>query len=273
MKAAPHAAVNAVRRVGLYESAKRVERGLAALTRAGREDRARLRAAGAFYSEFVGSGDLCFDVGANHGTRVEVFRRLGARVIAVEPQHACVESLRGRFGGDRNVTIIDAGVSSSAGERNLLIASIDTLSTMSPSFAAATRASGRFESEQWSSSSPVRVTTLDDLISVFGIPAFTKIDVEGHEQEVLKGLSVPLPAVSFEVTAELLDEALGCIDALDALSRYEFAFSIGETFAFTWTRATADEAKREIVQLVPGADVGDLYAVSQSDVVDARDKN
>ena len=37
------------------------------------------------YRQFVRSGDLVFDVGAHVGDRVASFRRLGARVVAVEP--------------------------------------------------------------------------------------------------------------------------------------------------------------------------------------------
>jgi FkbM family methyltransferase len=252
-------AVSAVRRAGLYKTAKRLQTRLDALSRAGRQNREQLRAAEAFYRQIVRHGDLCFDVGANHGNRVEVFRRLGARVIAVEPQQRCVDALRERFAGDLGVTIIDAGVSSSPGERDLLLASIDTLSTMSPSFAAATRASGRFESEEWSSSTRVRVTTLDDLISVFGAPAFTKIDVEGHEPEVLKGLSTALPAVSLEVVPELASHAIACIDALADLGRYTFAYGPGETFTFEWSGEPEARARTLLSELADG-EFGDLYA-------------
>src|SRR4249920_1319317 len=38
-----------------------------------------------FYSQFIGRRSLCFDVGANVGTRAEIFLSLGATVVAVEP--------------------------------------------------------------------------------------------------------------------------------------------------------------------------------------------
>ncbi len=248
-----------MRRAGLYGTAKRLEGRFGRLTRAGRLSREQLRTAEAFYGQFVRRGDLCFDVGANHGKRVEVFRRLGARVVAIEPQEACVVSLRERFGGDGEVTIVDAGLSSGPGARDLLIASTDTLSTMSPSFAVATRASGRFESEEWGSSTQVRVTTLDDLISVFGAPAFTKIDVEGHEHEVLEGLSTALPALSLEVVSELASQAIACIDTLEKLGRYTFAYSPGETFVYAWAGETETRARTLVSGLAAG-EFGDLYA-------------
>ena len=46
------------------------------------------------YAGFVKPGDLVFDVGAHVGDRVRAFRRLGARVIAVEPQPAMVRALQ-----------------------------------------------------------------------------------------------------------------------------------------------------------------------------------
>jgi hypothetical protein len=46
------------------------------------------------YAQFVRAGDLCFDIGANIGSRSRVFRALGAHVVAVEPQPASLKTLR-----------------------------------------------------------------------------------------------------------------------------------------------------------------------------------
>ena len=45
---------------------------------------------------------------------------------------------------------------------------------------------------------PVKVTTLDDEIKKYGAPSFCKIDVEGLEVDVLRGLSSPIKMISFE---------------------------------------------------------------------------
>ena len=42
----------------------------------------------ALYARFLRAGDLAFDIGAHVGDRVSSFRRLGARVVALEPQPA-----------------------------------------------------------------------------------------------------------------------------------------------------------------------------------------
>src|SRR5947199_1433024 len=71
---------------------------------------ARRRAMGRLYAEFVAPGDLVFDIGAHVGDRVAAFRRLGARVVAVEPQPALHRTLRLLFGRDRSVALVAAAI-------------------------------------------------------------------------------------------------------------------------------------------------------------------
>src|SRR5436305_15306189 len=64
-----------------------------------------------FYSQFVAPGSLVFDIGANVGNRVQVFLAIGARVVAVEPQQFCVETLSPRWGRNSRLTILPMGIS------------------------------------------------------------------------------------------------------------------------------------------------------------------
>ena len=50
----------------------------------------------------------------------------------------------------------------------------------------------------------------DNMISRYGSPEFTKIDVEGYEFEVLNGLSQPIKTISFEFTSEEKKQAFAC---------------------------------------------------------------
>ena len=62
-------------------------------------------------------GDLVFDIGAHVGDRIAAFRRLGARVVAVEPQPALVKTLKLLYGRDRAVAIEPVAVGRN-GERS-----------------------------------------------------------------------------------------------------------------------------------------------------------
>src|SRR5256885_14958552 len=68
-------------------------------------DRRRAAAMDRLYRNFVRPGDLVFDVGAHVGDRVASFRRLGARVVAVEPQRSMVRALRLLYGRSKSVAI------------------------------------------------------------------------------------------------------------------------------------------------------------------------
>src|SRR5215831_19786520 len=67
------------------------------------------------YCEFVRSGDLVFDIGAHVGDRIAAFRRLGARVVALEPQPALVKTLQLLYCFDPAVTIEPVAVGREAG--------------------------------------------------------------------------------------------------------------------------------------------------------------
>ena len=107
----------------------------------------------------------------------------------------------------------------------------------------------------------VPVTTFDQLIDVYGEPAFCKIDVEGFEYQVLKGLSRPIKALSYEYTPENIGNAISCTERLAALGTFEFNYSVAETL--TWALPTwisAAEIKSVLSKLANTDSGGDVYA-------------
>jgi hypothetical protein len=67
--------------------------------------RQRHRAMDRLHGEFVRPGSLVFDIGSHVGDRVASFRRLGCRVVALEPQPALVRVLRLLYGAAPDVAI------------------------------------------------------------------------------------------------------------------------------------------------------------------------
>ena len=80
-----------------------------------------------FYSRFIKKDDLCFDIGANYGRRTEIFLKLGARVVAVEPQDACMKELQKKDGSNKRVILVKKAISDNYGEEEIMISDSNTL--------------------------------------------------------------------------------------------------------------------------------------------------
>jgi FkbM family methyltransferase len=226
-------------------------------------DRDRAAAMDRLYGRFVREGDLVFDIGAHVGDRVAAFRRLGARVIAAEPQPAVVTVLRWLYRRDRQVAIEPVAVGAAEGTTGLRInVANPTVSTASEQFVSAAHGARGWETQHWTRTTTVPVTTLDALIGRHGVPAFIKIDVEGFEAEALSGLTRPVPALSFEFTTIQRDVAAACIARCEALGFTRFNAALGESQRLVhddWIDGPAIAAW--LAGLPHEANSGDIYAV------------
>jgi len=217
-----------------------------------------------FYSNLIRSQDLVFDVGANIGQRTEIFSRLGRRVIAIEPQRYCLKHLRSRFMFCRNVAIEPVALSDGECEAVLYQnAKSHTLSTLSKHFVRVAGAS-QFQGEKWETEVLVKTMTLDRLIERYGVPRFIKIDVEGHEAAVIRGLSHCVDCISFEYNPGLIDEAKKAANWLRLLSpEYRWNYCVGEQLDYVLNgHVTHDEF---LLDVLPAIDAqgcwGDIYAM------------
>jgi FkbM family methyltransferase len=226
-------------------------------------DRARAAAMESLYRPFMQPGDLVFDVGAHVGDRVRAFRRLGARVVAVEPQPALVTTLRLLYGRDDKVVIepLAVGNSETSVALHLNVAN-PTISTVSNDFVAAAMAAPGWQGQRWTQETRVGMTTLDTLIARHGVPAFIKIDVEGFEAQALAGLSQPVRALSFEFTTIQRDVALDALARCAALGFTRFNAALGESQSFSHPNGVDAQAMAGwLTELPIEANSGDVYAM------------
>ncbi len=215
-----------------------------------------------FYVQFIRPGALVFDVGAHVGNRARVFLRLGASCVAVEPQPVFAALLRKLYGRNASFTLIPAALGSRQGAAALHISRrTPTVSTTASAWKDRVARSPSFARVSWEDGITAPQTTLDDLITRFGLPDLCKIDVEGAELDVLYGLSQPLPLISFEYIPAVADQAIACIARLESLGRYQYNWSPGESQELqepTWL--TPDQMTALLDSLEFDQNSGDIYA-------------
>lgn len=218
----------------------------------------------AFYAAFVRPGDLVFDIGAHVGDRIGSFRRLGARVIALEPQPLCSRAIREIYRGDEDAVLIEAVCGASAGTATFYVNSLNpTVSTASTEFVKAAEGARGWQGQVWDTEIEVPAVTFDGLIEEHGTPAFAKIDVEGYEDSVLAGLSRTLRALSFEFTTIERAVAQRCLDRVAALGFGLFDVSTGETMKLELDEWVSAEAMAAHIRELPHeANSGDVYCLS-----------
>jgi FkbM family methyltransferase len=227
-------------------------------------DAARDAAMDMLYARYVPMGGLAFDIGSHVGDRIASFRRLGARVVALEPQPVCATVIRAIHGGDADVKLVQSACGSDEGILKLHINSANpTVTTASTDFVRAANGAGGWEGQVWDEVLDVPVTTLDALIGQHGQPDFIKIDVEGFEDTVLSGLSKPVAALSFEFTTIQRDVADRSLERLAALGYARFNVALGESHELAFRAdVSAHDMRRYLAELPHEANSGDVYAVA-----------
>ncbi|PSB44138.1 hypothetical protein C7B67_22965 [filamentous cyanobacterium Phorm 6] len=210
-----------------------------------------------FIRNFVQPGELVFDVGANIGQKADVYAAAGAKVICFEPQPNCVNILTDKYQHNQNIAIVNKGLAEQAGTMQLSVCTdANYISTFSKKWQT-----GRFANYQWNETVSVEVTTLDEMIKVWGRPHFCKIDVEGFEFQVLQGLSTPIPYISFEFAIEFIDDTKKCINHLKSLGYKLFNFANGEQANLVFPEWVSEE---RLVNYLESSNYrllwGDIYA-------------
>jgi len=210
-------------------------------------------------SKFLKPNDLFFDVGAHFGEKCKQLINNNINTIMIEPQPKCIEELNQLYSKNEIVKIIPMGLGSNIGQMEL---SINSKSPVTSTFAEHWK-SGRFSNSKWDQKITVQITTLDELIKKFGSPNYIKIDVEGFEYEVLKGLTKKVGIISFEFTSEFFENAKKCINYLKSLGYEKFNFSLGEKKKFNLEWSNSAELISELEKHIKLDSLlwGDIYSI------------
>lgn len=175
-----------------------------------------------FYQSIMASKNvnLIFDIGANGGDKADRFLRMGAKVICVEPDEYCCDTLKKRFRNKLNrLTIVNKAVSDSVETRTFYaFKEGSAYNTLSEKWA--TEVGQRVQNTDISEAQKheVQTITIDSLILINGLPDLIKIDIEGYEINALRGLNTKVPSITFELNLpEFRQEGIECIDRLNSI--------------------------------------------------------
>lgn len=209
-----------------------------------------------FYAQFIGKGDLCFDIGANIGVKSKLFLSLGAKVIAFEPQSNCREALQKLKTQNPKFEFYRYAVGAENEEKELFLANHSEVATLSDKFI------DYFTCEEiyWNQKETVEVKTLDSLIDRYGLPHFCKIDAEGYETEILLSLTSKISIIEFEFTGGFITETIKIITHLKA-ENITFNYILNEHLKLQHKEwLTADEMIKIIKTLPTNRLHGNLFA-------------
>lgn len=152
-----------------------------------------------FYeSQLNKSAISVIDVGANRGQSIEFFSKISKQVklFSFEPNKKLFNQLTEKYGSNKLVKLFNAGISSHKGKlvfhENIMdeTSTFEELNFDSEYLKRKAKVLGVQGRELIVDSYEVEVTTLEDFLNSHKDIFFDvlKIDVEGHEQQALKGL-------------------------------------------------------------------------------------
>ncbi|WP_397400051.1 FkbM family methyltransferase [Phenylobacterium sp.] len=213
---------------------------------------------GAFYSQFFEPGARVFDVGANQGEYSEIFAGEGARVVSIEPNTAYADRLKA-LARTNDLQPVFSAIGDAPGEAVLNVCSTPGFSTLVDRHADWIETSPDYKQVSWTTLT-VPVTTLDLLASEYGEPEYVKIDVEGFEINVLRGMSFRPRYLSFEFGARR-KEASGVCLAHMGEKGFQFRPIIGREYRFAtpeWMDMAQAQAWLQAFS-VEQAEYGDMF--------------
>jgi FkbM family methyltransferase len=213
-----------------------------------------------FYGSLLPAGALVFDIGANVGVMSQIFASLGARVVALEPNMDCVRHIQPSY-QDAEIEVIQAVAGPKDGLATLSVSDErDDLSSLSKDWIVAIQRQHGEYSGLWAREMTVPMLKLDTLVQNYGVPYLIKIDVEGFEEQVLQGLSVQPPLLSFEFNMAYLEAAFRCLDRELFAGKSQFNFAMGDPVRFelaTWI--TTEQLKEALATIGKVDGYGDVF--------------
>lgn len=184
---------------------------------------------------------LIFDLGANTGDNLEYYLLKAEKVVAVEANPALVQALSQRFSAEikeGQLTVIGKAISDELSEK--AVEFHVNLDDSGHSSLVGPDGSG----DRWESVF-VETTTIAELVSLFGVPDYVKIDLEGLDAKILRSMFLAGITPRY-VSAEAHDPAiLGMLDGFGCYQSFSFIEGSGLSAKFRGFRVTTKSGTQE----------------------------
>ena len=152
-----------------------------------------------FAEQFLRADADALDIGANQGLYTKSFATIARKVLAFEPNPELAQLLRVKNENSANVTVVEAAASDRVGETTFYIDTRPGLGAVASSL----NVLSDLAAANMIRPIKVAVTTIDKQVRDTALrPSLVKIDVEGHEPAVVRGMKETIscfrPALIFE---------------------------------------------------------------------------
>lgn len=191
---------------------------------------------------------LILDIGCNVGEWIRSNYKPETRFVGIDANPEVCEKAKENLSDLDNVTILNLLVGEKSGYEDFYISELPEVSTASKKWIDTSR-----HEVEWGSPVKISTITLETLVNVYGMPEFTKIDVEGYEFQVIKGIKSPIGMLSFEFSDEMKKETIEAIKHLYEIGYQEFSWMHGDEYTY---RPEEWHDFEEIYNMVAGQLVG-----------------
>ncbi len=168
---------------------------------------------------------LIFDIGANTGNFTQECLSVypEASIVSIEANDDLIPILKEKFLGNQKIVLLNYLMSSTNNQYiDFYISNTNTISTASHDWISLSRFSDAYS---WNRVIKKETINLDRLIEIYGKPDLIKVDVEGYELEVIRGLSSKQSEICFEWTEENYTNLNKICEYLHNLGYADFGFT------------------------------------------------
>lgn len=171
-----------------------------------------------------------YDIGANIGkfTEVNIDKYINCEFIVVEANPNLIPVLEKKFESIKNIKILNLCVSDSDGFVDFYISEADTISTASKEWIN----ESRFNNFKYNSPIKVKSVSIDSMMIEYGESDYTKIDVEGYEYTIIKGIEKYIGLISFEWAEEMILDIKNSLFHLNSIGYKEFYITYNDDYKF-----------------------------------------